>query len=364
MADSDRARQRIIASVFDKRNAGADVLESYVAHIKIWEDAGEGQGRKPRYILISRTTDDSGFIHKSKLNTNGSFSVGKTWKLAELRGIQVVNSVSFDITLARTYKWQTENAVDQTAFVKAIVELFRSLVGAPLHLVGVDDTSSTSNADSVPPPNEPSVPSTPPVTFLNRTPIPPDNAQDPARESVVSSASGLRPPSPSIPSHQSLVPARARATSPRPSLPSHTPTKPSLDLPRTSSPSSAYLMETHHPVHSESPASTYKPLSRNLTPKPPEISQMRREHNNRVSFFDPANQLALDRLVAGDRGSEEDAEGAEETAEETMISVEEMLEGYEWASDDTFGRKSAKGLQIWSKLVYLTSLWRWKRLAV
>lgn len=70
---------------------------------------------------------------------------------------------------------------------------------------------------------------------------------------------------------------------------------------------------------------------------------MRREHNNRVSFFDPANQAALDRLVAGDWGSEEDADGAEETAEATMISVEEMLEGYEWASDDMFGRKSAKG---------------------
>lgn len=32
----------------------------------------------------------SGFIHKSKLNNNGSFSVGKTWNLAELRGVEVV----------------------------------------------------------------------------------------------------------------------------------------------------------------------------------------------------------------------------------------------------------------------------------
>lgn len=47
--------------------------------------------------------------------------------------------------------------------------------------------------------------------------------------------------------------------------------------------------------------------------------------------------------MAGDWGSEEDAEGAEETADATMISVEEMLEGYEWASDDVFGRKSVKG---------------------
>ena len=102
-------------------------------------------------------------------------------------------------------------------------------------------------------------------------------------------------------------------------------------------------METHHPAHFDSPASTYKPLSRTVTPKPPETPQMRREHNNRVSFFDPANQATLDRLVAGDWGSEEDAEGAEDTTEATMISVEEMLEGYEWASDDMFGRKSAKG---------------------
>ncbi|KAI9461762.1 exocyst complex component Sec3-domain-containing protein [Boletus coccyginus] len=400
MADNDRARQRIVASVFDKRNAAADVLESYVAHIKIWEDAGEEQGKKPRYIILSRATDNSGFIHKSKLNTNGSFSVGKTWKLAELRSIQVVNSGSFNITLARTYKWQTENAVDQTAFVRAIVDLFRALIDAPLHVVGVDETS---NSDPVPPPDDSSLPSTSPPAFSNRLPIPLDNAQAPqtprshilktpsrsaspassmwnhsTRESVVSSTSGLRPPSPSVPSHQSpfpslpsalrprlarrpsvstpppsaasaalalpsgLAPARAHATSPRPSLPGHTPARPSLDLPRTSSPSSVHRMETHHPTHPELPASAYKPPSRTVTPKPPG-TQMRREHNNRVSFFDPANQAALDRLVAGDWGSEEDADGAEETADATMISVEEMLEGYEWASDDMFGRKSAKG---------------------
>jgi hypothetical protein len=53
MSDSDRTRNRIIASVFDKRNASAPIQESYVAHIKIWEDTGEGHGNKPRYILIS-----------------------------------------------------------------------------------------------------------------------------------------------------------------------------------------------------------------------------------------------------------------------------------------------------------------------
>jgi exocyst complex component 1 len=102
MADQ---RQRIIASVFSRRNALGDLEETYVSHVKIWEDA-EG-GRKPRYILLSRmcsqlsplsdsiyflseASNGGGYIHKSKLNTNGTFSVGKTWRLAELRGIQVV----------------------------------------------------------------------------------------------------------------------------------------------------------------------------------------------------------------------------------------------------------------------------------
>jgi exocyst complex component 1 len=53
MADQDSVRQRIITSVFSKIGSSG-YEESYVAHIKIWEDTGDGSGRKPRYILISR----------------------------------------------------------------------------------------------------------------------------------------------------------------------------------------------------------------------------------------------------------------------------------------------------------------------
>lgn len=108
MADYDSVRQRIISSVFSRRNATGGAEEVYVAHVKVFEDAAEDDGgRKPRYIIISRknlytvrvtiltTTAEagsrSGFIHKSKLNANGSFSVGKSWRLAELRGVEVVN---------------------------------------------------------------------------------------------------------------------------------------------------------------------------------------------------------------------------------------------------------------------------------
>jgi len=46
-------RERIIASVFSRRNAAGNLEETYVSHVKIWEEAG-AEGRKPRYILLSR----------------------------------------------------------------------------------------------------------------------------------------------------------------------------------------------------------------------------------------------------------------------------------------------------------------------
>lgn len=105
----------------------------------------------------------SGFIHKSKLNTNGSFSVGKTWRLPELRAVQVVNvcrfsdlcitakyisnkPLAFNITLSRTYRWQTENPTEQSTFLEALVRLFRTVTAgaASLQLEGL------SVPDSVP----------------------------------------------------------------------------------------------------------------------------------------------------------------------------------------------------------------------
>lgn len=69
-----------------------------------------------------------------------------------------------------------------------------------------------------------------------------------------------------------------------------------------------------------------------------------RQQNARVSFFDPANQAALDRLLSGDMAVRdekedegEDAPVGEETAQAMLASVEEMLEGYELARGDLLG---------------------------
>jgi hypothetical protein len=75
---------------------------------------------------------------------------------------------------------------------------------------------------------------------------------------------------------------------------------------------------------------------------PPEQAQRRREQKARISFFDPANQSALDRLIFRGSGTS-DPEGEDEGTQDIMANVEEMLEGYEWASDDILGRTRGRG---------------------
>ncbi|KAI0305016.1 exocyst complex component Sec3-domain-containing protein [Russula brevipes] len=199
MTDRDSVRRRIISSVFSRRNASGVSDETFITHVKIWEDAGPDADLKPRYILLARNLNGEGFIHKSKMNSNGTFSVGKTWKLNELRAVEVVTPSSFNITLARTYMWQTEQSNEQLEFLHILVDLF---------------FQSVSDG-------------------------------------------------------------------------------------------------TLHP-------------------------------NARISFFDPTNQSALDRLIFRGMGTS-DPEGEEEGTQDIIANVEEMLEGYEWASDDILGRTRSRG---------------------
>jgi len=55
MADNDSVRERIISSVFNRRNATSVSGETYVSHLKILEDAGTEADLKPRFILLART---------------------------------------------------------------------------------------------------------------------------------------------------------------------------------------------------------------------------------------------------------------------------------------------------------------------
>jgi hypothetical protein len=100
------------------------------------------------------------------MNSNGTFSVGKSWRLNELRAVEVVNvsscplclpsclmlmsikPVAFNITLARTYRWQTENSSEQLAFLHALVDIFRSFSNGPLQVIGLAEAETRSGVNS------------------------------------------------------------------------------------------------------------------------------------------------------------------------------------------------------------------------
>jgi exocyst complex component 1 len=93
---------------------------------------------------------------------------------------------------------------------------------------------------------------------------------------------------------------------------------------------------------SPTPSSRSRKQAPRGTTNGPEAPPARRDHNARVSFFDTANQGAFDRLISGS-SADAGIDGEDESAQATMANVEEMLEGYEWATDDVIGRKTARG---------------------
>ncbi|KAJ3771437.1 exocyst complex component Sec3-domain-containing protein [Lentinula raphanica] len=401
-------KQRIIDSVFSRRNAAGSLEETYVSHVKIWEDAGpEGGGKKPRYILLSQASNGSGFIHKSKLNTNGTFSVGKTWRLAELRAISVIGPLAFNITLSRTYRWQTENQQDQDAFIKSMIQLFHKITGgsAPLRLEGFGESPPSGRqriqSDYL---NTTARAPSPSVSPLKATPTKPQSRDDNRTDSqrIPSPAPPMRNGIPSRPSSPAAStrsygtssgrPSRNRAASPsqstsgrtrRPSNADSTigpngsaPRLPAVDPRRSvngnSRPSNDYNAPPNQPMISRtatedtvvstlSQRSVDDSLSVSAIPTPSRSGQpspqpsvrsrkqptraatvltdaARNEQNARISFFDPTNQALIDRLIAGG-----EIDGEEENSQATMSNFEEMLEGYEMASDDIIGRKTARG---------------------
>ena len=126
---------------------------------------------------------------------------------------------------------------------------------------------------------------------------------------------------------------------------------------RTTVPSS--VAQQASPVSYTASSNSFASQSQQITPtpstRPPPtrtngVAPPRRE-NTRVSFFDTSNQATLNRVLSGDTmlHEEPDADGEgggeaeDESAQATLESVEEMLEGYEWASDDILGRRALTG---------------------
>ena len=76
-------------------------------------------------------------VHKSKRNSNGTFSIGKTWALEELSAIEVAEPQAFTITLnGKEYRWQIESPREQVDFLVSLVRSFRLYTRKDVRVLG------------------------------------------------------------------------------------------------------------------------------------------------------------------------------------------------------------------------------------
>ncbi|KZO92801.1 hypothetical protein CALVIDRAFT_567098 [Calocera viscosa TUFC12733] len=151
MGDFEIVRDAIIRSLFSKRWADGSLEETYVSHLLILENVAGEDGTsdiKKRYLLLSINRSGRGIVHKAKENSNGTFSVGKTWKLEELQAVEAHTAISFSLKFSRRYKWNTTNEREQAQFLNAVIDAYRRVTGGkPLSIVGVGIIGQPSQAN-------------------------------------------------------------------------------------------------------------------------------------------------------------------------------------------------------------------------
>ena len=142
------------------------MLESYITHIRIVEDAAHpssppppdspSDNKKPRLIIVAVRKSGRVRIHKAKDNANGSFSIGKTWALDDLSCIDSfagpppstaeeqqrrrwAGGVGFVITLLKAYYWEAATVKEKDFFIGSLIKIYRKYTGGKLpQLVGFD----------------------------------------------------------------------------------------------------------------------------------------------------------------------------------------------------------------------------------
>ena len=197
------------------------MLESYITHIRIYEDAAYPSGpsppntsadsKKERVIIVAVRKSGRVRMHKARENANGTFSIGKTWMLDDLSAVQsFTNSIpgtaeeeqqklwaggnGFIVTIGKPYYWQANTPKEKQFFIASLVKIYTKYTGGKSpELVGFDAREKeqllgSSGAAKPPPPQSPAQapyaqpPSRPPRGDPSREP--PTLRKQPSRDAM------------------------------------------------------------------------------------------------------------------------------------------------------------------------------------
>lgn len=176
-------KRRIMSSCFSKADEDGQLLESYITHIRIVEDAAfpssppppnsNPEMKKPRLIIIAVRKSGRVRMHKARENANGSFSIGKTWMLDDLTAVEVFNSVNqripedvqranwaggkgFIVTIGKPYYWEANTPKERQFFIASLVKIYTKYTGGITPaLVGFESREKDSMLTGASPQNRP-----------------------------------------------------------------------------------------------------------------------------------------------------------------------------------------------------------------
>ncbi|ETS74491.1 hypothetical protein PFICI_14357 [Pestalotiopsis fici W106-1] len=152
----EEEKRRIVESCFNKKDTDGSLLETYITHIRITEysshpssppppEAITPQSEKPRVIIVAVRKSGRVRMHKSKENANGTFSIGKTWDLNDLTGIESFTSTSVDprkrqwagdtgftVVIGKPYFWQCSADKEKKFFIASLIKIYSKYTGGKL----------------------------------------------------------------------------------------------------------------------------------------------------------------------------------------------------------------------------------------
>ena len=216
----------------DSRSVCADlqflgvVAESYITHIRVIEDASSpssppppsspAENKKARTIIVAVRRSGRVRLHKARENNNGTFSVGKTWVLDHLTGIESFTGLkptSLEeqqrkewagdtgvlVTIQKPYFWQTVTAKEKDFFIGSLVKIYKKYTGGQEPLLTGFSPSELSgySASTAQRPKTPQAPTARSALALSQSLRPPSSDQLPGQPPNFDGegTSSTRPPS-------------------------------------------------------------------------------------------------------------------------------------------------------------------------
>ncbi|KAL5052274.1 hypothetical protein BDW71DRAFT_170578 [Aspergillus fruticulosus] len=160
-------KRRIIQSCFSKKDNDGALVESYITHVRIMEDGAypssppppnsAPENKKARVIIVAVRRSGRVRMHKARENSDGSFSIGKTWMLDDLSAIKSYNAIvpsspqeelqkqwasnfGFLVTVGKPYYWHAKTSKEKDFFIGSLVKIYKKYTGGKMpDLIGFDE---------------------------------------------------------------------------------------------------------------------------------------------------------------------------------------------------------------------------------